>query len=107
MPNTDGPDAVRPIHEDPSSSDSGLVARATSLHEQFMRARPGSAPPARTDVMRDSESGDADICMYDRNDVLVARYRWDSKRDNMRKVSLSDPKVGVSSTIPAHSGAAS
>jgi hypothetical protein len=40
--------------------------------------------------MRDTGDGDVEVRMYDENDGLVARYRWDSERDNMRKVASHD-----------------
>jgi hypothetical protein len=64
-----------------------LIARAMSLHEQFMKARPTASLPTRADVMRDSSEGDAEVHMFDEHDVLVARYRWDSQTDNVRKLA--------------------
>jgi hypothetical protein len=79
--------AVVPMYEDASPTDARLVARAMSLHEQFMKA---ASPPTRADVMRDSRDGDVEVRMYDENDGLVARYRWNGETDNMRKVASHD-----------------
>ncbi len=89
MPTTNGLPAVVPMYEDASASptDARLVARAMSLHEHFMKARPTASPPTRADVMRDGRDGNVEVRMYDENDGLVARYRWDSETDNMRKVA--------------------
>ena len=90
MSTTDGFEAAVPICEGASPSDARLLARAMSLHEQFMHAHPTSSPPTRTEVRH--QSVDAEVRMYDKHDVLVARYHWDSKNDNMRKVSISGPR---------------
>jgi len=74
------------VYDDAHPTDARLIARAMSLHEQFMKARPTASLPTRADVMRDSREGDAEVHMFDEHDVLVARYRWDSQTDNVRKV---------------------
>ena len=90
MPTTNSLPAVAPKYEDTTPTDARLVARAMSLHELFMKARPTARPPTTADVMRDSRDGDVEVRMYDQDDVLVARYRWDSETDNMRKVASHD-----------------
>jgi hypothetical protein len=74
------------IYQDTSTTDARLVARAMRLHEEFIKARPRASAPTRADVIR-RDNGDAEVRMYDENDTLVARYRWDSESDNMRKVA--------------------
>jgi hypothetical protein len=90
MQTTNSLPAVVPKYEDATPTDARLVARAMSLHELFMKARPTASPPTRVEVMRDIGDGDVEVRMYDENDGLVARYRWDSERDNMRKVASHD-----------------
>ncbi len=90
MQTTNSLPAVVPKYEDATPTDARLVARAMSLHELFMKARPTASPPTRVEVMRDTGDGDVEVRMYDENDGLVARYRWDSERDNMRKVASHD-----------------
>jgi hypothetical protein len=90
MPSTNSSPDVVPKYEDATPADARLVARAMSLHEHFMKARRAASPPTRVEVMRDSKDGDIEVRMYDQNDGLVARYRWDSETDNMRKVASRD-----------------
>jgi hypothetical protein len=85
MPTTNRAPAV--VYQDTSPTDARLVARAMRLHEEFMKARPRGSAPTRTDVIRDRDNGDAEVRMYNENDALVARYRWDSESDNMHKVA--------------------
>ena len=90
MPTTNSLPAMVLKYEDATPTDARLVARAMSLHELFMKAGPAASPPTRADTIRDSRDGDVEVRMYDENDVLVARYRWDSETDNMRKVASHD-----------------
>jgi hypothetical protein len=90
MPTTNGLPAVVLKYEDATPTDARLVARAMSLHELFMKTRPAASPPTRIEVMRDTRDGDVEVRMYDQNDGLAARYRWESESDNMRKVASHD-----------------
>jgi hypothetical protein len=90
MPTTNSLPAVGPMYEDTSPTDARLVARAMSLHELFMQARPATRPPTRVEVVRDTRNGDAEVRMYDEIDGLAALYRWERNTDNMRKVASQD-----------------
>jgi hypothetical protein len=89
MPTTNSLPAVVPKYEDATPTDARLVARAMSLHELFMKARPAASPPTRIEVMRDTRDCDVEVRMYDESG-LAARYRWESETDNMRKVASHD-----------------